>query len=106
MDKVFIPPTTKQKDYAYAISKALRDGADLYHMDKWEMRDYISKSLQSEESRKKLAAYNAEHNAEMWQHHYEERRRKFDRPYLTDESLGGDWGLDASDFGMQAWGDS
>lgn len=28
------------------------------------------------------------------------------RNRYDDDFLGGEWGLDASDFGMQAWGDS
>lgn len=99
----FIPPTEKQRKYAIAISIALMDGADIHHMDKWQMRDYISKSLESKENRKKIHEFNAE----CYQHRHEERMRaKYDRPYLSDESLGGEWGLDASDFGAQAWGHS
>lgn len=96
-------PTKKQKDYAFAISNALRDGADLCHMSKMEMSNYISKSLSSEENRRKLHEYNSM----IWIHNHNERMRKlYGRAYLSDESLGGDWGLDANDFGMQSWGDS
>lgn len=86
-------PSERQRKYAVAISVALRDEANLGAMDKWQMRDYISKSLSSEENRKKVREYTAQ-------------RHKYNRPWLSDESLGGEWGLDASDFGTQAWGNS
>lgn len=86
-------PTERQRRYAVAISVALRDEARLWEMDKRQMREYISKSLESEENRRKV-------------HEYTARKHQYERPWLTDESLGGEWGLDASDFGAQAWGNS
>lgn len=92
-------------NYAIDISSALHDDADLQAMDKWTMSKYISDALANEENRKKIKSYKCE----MMKHDYEMRRaeeRKFQKPWLTDESLGGEWGLDAIDFGAQAWGDS
>ncbi len=101
------PPTKRQRKYAIAISAALKDEADLYAMDKWQMRDYISKALESAENRQKIYEYTGQ----RMQHEYEmkqeaKRHNKYNTPYLSDESLGGEWGLDASDFGAQSWGDS
>lgn len=101
----FIKPTQAQWNYAVDISHALNDGANLRAMDKWTMSKYISNALANEENRKKIRA----HMGEMMKHDYEMRRKEeneFQKPWLTDESLGGEWGLDASDFGAQAWGDS
>ena len=101
------PPTKRQRKYAAAISAALKDGVVLYAMDKWQMRDYISKALESAENRKRIYEYTGQrmrHEYEMRQ--TEKRYDKYNKPYLSDESLGGEWGLDASDFGAQAWGDS
>ena len=101
----FIPPTQAQWNYAVDISCALNDGANLQAMDKWAMSKYISNALANEETRKKIRAYTGE----RMKHDYEMRRReesRFRKPWLTDESLGSEWGLDASDFGAQAWGNS
>ena len=101
----FTKPTQAQLNYAIDISSALHDDADLQTMDKLAMSKYISDALANEENRKKIKA----HKREMMKHDYEMRRaeeRKFQKPWLTDESLGGEWGLDAIDFGAQAWGDS
>lgn len=102
------PYTERQFNYAVAIKCALDDNADILSMDKWEMRDYISRALSDPESKRRINEYNAK----MWAHDREMRRldrqreRKCGRAWLSDESLGADWGLDASDFGAQAWGDS
>lgn len=101
----FIPPTQAQWNYAVDISHALNDDVNLQAMDKWAMSKYISNALADEEKREKIRAYTSE----RMKHNYEMRRKeesRFHKPWLTDESLGGEWGLDASDFGAQAWGDS
>lgn len=92
-------PTDRQRKYAVAISAALGDNAKLWEMDRCQMAQYISKSLESEENRRKVY----EHTGRKMQHRYAIENT---RPWLTDESLGGEWGLDASDFGAQAYGDS
>lgn len=98
------PYTERQFNYAIVISCALEDNADLRSMDKWEMRDYISHSLSDPEKNRKIKEY-----AKMLARDYKTSRReksKSQKPWLTDESLGGEWGLDASDFGAQSWGNS
>jgi hypothetical protein len=103
----FTPPTDKQYHYAWYLHCVLEDNADLQKMDKWQMRDYISKCLSSEENKKKIADYEREQ--QIRRHEYwlaREKDRRSRAPFIDDESLWGDWGLDASDFGMQGWGDS
>ena len=63
------------------------------------MRDYISKSLSTKENRDKIYTYTGQ----KMKHRYE---AVHSNPWLSNESLGGEWGLDASDFGAQAWGNS
>lgn len=98
------PYTKRQFDYAVVISCALEDNANLRNMDKWEMRDYISQSLSDPEKNRKINEY-----AKMLARDYKTSRReksKSQNPWLTNESLYADWGLDASDFGAQSWGNS
>ena len=98
------PYTKRQFDYAVVISCALEDNANLQNMDKWEMRDYISRSLSDPEKNRKINEYK-----KMLARDYNTSKReknRFNKPWLTDESLGGEWGLDASDFGAQSWGNS
>ena len=110
-------PTHKQMDFAWEISQALGDKAELFEMDKWEMRDYISAALSDSEKREKVDKFKQEqrHRREearlaRAEREYRERHEKLynkqNTPWLSDESLYGEWGLDASDFGMQAWGNS
>ena len=63
----FVPPTEKQMKYAIDISSAFQDDAPILEMDKWQMRDYISKALESQENRKKIH----EHTGMMMRLDYE-----------------------------------
>ena len=96
---VFEPPTKRQIKYAIAISIAIGDEIDFRGMDKWQIRDYISKALKSKENCDKVYKYTGE----CMRHNYEQTHNA---SWLSNGSLGGEWGLDASDFGAQAWGNS
>ena len=107
------PPTEKQKKFAWAIARLIHDDeGKLFDMDKWQMSNYISEFMSKEENVEMLRKHNEERKREWARRGLARIRRKYERgfdkakAYHSDETLGGDWGLDAHDFGIQAWGDS
>lgn len=105
LDHKKTPPTDKQFRYAEAIKAALKDSVDLYAMDKWEMRDYISRNLSNNERAIEIDRYfiNQRRRREI---KFGSRHRLSGKAYLSDDSLNANWGLDACDFGIFPWGDS
>lgn len=102
-----VPYTEKQYRYAEFISYALDDNANLRDMDKWEMRDYISNSLENPEKRSIINKFRYELHKKYQNRMEEERlRRERTRRYPSDDFLNANYGLDACDFGIFPWGNS
>lgn len=102
-DMLSPPPTYKQLNFARDIAYQLHLNVDaLAIMDKWAVRDFISNHIQ--EYNKIMAEHRAEYR--RIQREYRNNRNDYYGQHFCTEVLGGDWGMDASDFGMQAWGDS
>ena len=119
-------PTKRQLSFACDIQAALEhdgfgpfwDGKtykNKYRMSKGELRDCIANILSDNENRKKVGEYirhknKRKHEERMYyaKLQEDERRKREDRfsGCYTNEALYGEWSLDASDFGAQAWGDS
>lgn len=99
------PPTLKQLSCAHMISCALEDNIKLEKMTKGEISDYISESLSDKHKKLYIEQYKMKQRVRR---HilFSERSTRRGKPYLSDDSLNADWGLDTCDFGIFPWGDS
>ena len=73
----------------------------VYHFDKYDISEYISSAMNDPDKKKKI-----NERKRKWRTTGKQYQRRLRKPWISDESLGGEWGLDASDFGAQAWGGS
>lgn len=94
--------TQKQKVFATFIAETLGDDIEkVYHFDKYDISEYISSAMNDPDKKKKI-----NERKRKWRTTGKQYQRRLRKPWISDESLGGEWGLDASDFGAQAWGGS
>lgn len=94
--------TQKQKVFATFIAETLGDDIEkVYHFDKYDISEYISSAMNDPDKKKKI-----NERKRKWRTTGKQYQRRLQKPWISDESLGGEWGLDASDFGAQAWGGS
>lgn len=94
--------TQKQKAFATFIAETLGDDIEkVYYFDKYDISEYISSAMNDPDKKKKI-----NERKRKWRTTGKQYQRRLRKPWISDESLGGEWGLDASDFGAQAWGGS
>ena len=94
--------TPKQKVFATFIAETLGDDIEkVYHFDKYDISEYISSAMNDPDKKKKI-----NERKRKWRTTGKQYQRRLRKPWISDESLGGEWGLDASDFGAQACGGS